>query len=58
MERGKIYRLETPITLQISQGQLPATLQEGEPMKDQKTDPGDRQQKSSLLTDILAYHLT
>ena len=35
MEYGKIHRLETLIILQITQAQLPATLQEGEPMKDQ-----------------------
>ena len=54
MEYGKIHRLETLIILQITQAQLPASFQEGEPMKDQKTDTGDRQQQSSSLTDILA----
>ena len=45
MEYGKIHRLETLIILQITQARLPATFQEGEPMKDQKTDPGDRWQQ-------------
>ena len=36
MEHGKIHRLETPMTLQISQARVPATFQEGGPMKDQK----------------------
>ena len=54
MEYGKIHRLETLIILPITQAQLPASFQEGEPMKDQKTDTGDRQQQSSPLTDILA----
>ena len=54
MEYVKIHRLETIIILQITQARLLASFQEGEPMKDQKTDPGDRQQQSSPLTDILA----
>ena len=54
MEYGKIHRLGTLIILPITQAQLPASFQEGEPMKDQKTDTGDRQQQSSPLTDILA----
>ena len=36
MEYGKIHRLETLIILQITQAQLPASFQEGEPMKDKK----------------------
>ena len=54
MEYVKIHRLETIIILQITQARLLASFQEVEPMKDQKTDPGDRQQQSSPLTDILA----
>ena len=54
MEYVKIHRLETIIILQITQARLLASFQEGEPMKDQKTDPGDRQQQLSPLTDILA----
>ena len=54
MEYGKIHRLETLIILQITQARLPATFQEGEPTKDQKTDTGDRRQQLSPLTDILA----
>ena len=39
MECVKIHRLETIIILQITQARLLASFQEGEPMKDQKTDP-------------------
>ena len=45
MEYGIIRRLETLIILQITQARLPATFQEGEPMKNQKTDTGDRRQQ-------------